>query len=249
MFCKIASAAALAGCVAGAVAAPHTPVISPNFGMAQYDVVKRDGALSLDGKVDEAVWADVPAISGAFHFPWMTQEAPRTVFKGFSDGQDFYFSFVVRDKQELAAEQWQDESTVDGEDRVELFFAGAPVDRPGEDGMERYYAIEVDPKGRVHDYSIAYYRQFDGDWSLAGLETKAALTDDGYSVEGKIPLKTLQELHLLRDGLMRTGVFRAEFSPSSGTEPRMEWISWVNPNTPQPDFHVDSAFGVFRFLP
>ena len=34
MFCKIASAAALAGCVAGAVAAPHTPVISPNFGMA-----------------------------------------------------------------------------------------------------------------------------------------------------------------------------------------------------------------------
>jgi len=47
MFCKIASAAALAGCVAGAVAAPHTPVISPNFGMAQYDVVKRDGALSL----------------------------------------------------------------------------------------------------------------------------------------------------------------------------------------------------------
>ena len=155
MFCKIASAAALAGCVAGAVAAPHTPVISPNFGMAQYDVVKRDGALSLDGKVDEAVWADVPAISGAFHFPWMTQEAPRTVFKGFSDGQDFYFSFVVRDKQVLAAEQWQDESTVDGEDRVELFFAGAPVDRPGEDGMERYYAIEVDPKGRGHDYSIA----------------------------------------------------------------------------------------------
>ena len=191
----------------------------------------------------------MPAISGAIQFPWMTQEAPRTVFKGFSDGQDFYFSFVVRDKQVLAAEQWQDESTVDGEDRVELFFAGAPVDRPGEDGMERYYAIEVDPKGRVHDYSIAYYRQFDGDWSLAGLETKAALTDDGYSVEGKIPLKTLQELHLLRDGLMRTGVFRAEFSPSSGTEPRMEWISWVNPNTPQPDFHVDSAFGVFRFLP
>ena len=83
MFCKIASAAALAGCVADAVAAPHTPVISPSFGMAQYDVVKRDGALSLDGKVDEAVWADVPAISGAFHFPWMTQEAPRTVFKGF----------------------------------------------------------------------------------------------------------------------------------------------------------------------
>ena len=55
MFCKIVSAAALAGCVAGAVAAPHTPVISPNFGMAQYNVVKRDGALSLDGKVDEAV--------------------------------------------------------------------------------------------------------------------------------------------------------------------------------------------------
>ena len=203
MFCKSAVAAALAGLAVVAVAAP-SPVISPNFGMAQYDVVRREGKVALDGKVDEAV---------------------------------------------LAAEQWQDESTVDGEDRVELFFAGAPVDRPGENGMERYYAIEVDAKGRVHDYAIAYYRQFDSDWALTGLESKAVLTGDGYSVEGKIPLKVLQDLHLLRDGLMRTGVFRAEFSPSGGTEPRAEWISWVNPNTPQPDFHVDSAFGVFRFLP
>lgn len=248
MFCKSAVAAALAGLAVVAVAAP-SPVISPNFGMAQYDVVRRESKVALDGKVDETVWTEVPALAGAFHFPWAPQEAPATVFRAFSDGEDFYFSFVVKDKQVLAAEQWQDESTVDGEDRVELFFAGAPVDRPGENGMERYYAIEVDAKGRVHDYAIAYYRQFDSDWALTGLESKAVLTGDGYSVEGKIPLKVLQDLHLLRDGLMRTGVFRAEFSPSGGTEPRAEWISWVNPNTPQPDFHVDSAFGVFRFLP
>ena len=241
-------AAALLGGGAAAWAA-HTPVISPNYGMSQYDVVKRSEAVALDGKINEDIWAQIPALAGSFHYPWAEKEAPATVFKAFSDGENFYFSFVVSDKQVLTSEHWSDESTLDGEDRVELFFAGEPIDRPGESGMSRYYAIEVDSQGRVHDYAIDYYRKFDSSWNLPGLESKAELTANGYSVEGKIPLKTLQDLKLLRDGTMRTGVFRAEFSPSGSAEPVMEWISWVNPNTPQPDFHVDSAFGIFRFLP
>ena len=80
------------------------------------------------------------------------------------------------------------------EDRVELFFAGSYIDKPGPDGMEKYYGLEIDPKGRVHDYSIEYYRKFDGKWNMEGLETKATVTDDGYIVEGKIPMKSLQDL-------------------------------------------------------
>lgn len=221
----------------------------PDGGYAVYDVVKRAEAPALDGKLDDAVWAGVPAVSGNFHFPWDAKEAPLTVFKAYADGEHFYFAFDVTDAKVVSIQEWKDESTVDGEDRVELFFAADRVDRPGSNGMARYYAIEVDPLGRVHDYSIEYYRKFDSAWTLAGLESKAMLTDAGYSVEGKIPLKSLQELGVLHDGEMRTGVFRAEFSPSGGAEPLMEWISWVNPHTPTPDFHVDSAFGQFRFLP
>ena len=66
------------------------------------------------------------------------------------------------DQDVVVEKDWKDdESTVDAEDRVELFFAGGSVDKPTPEGMPLYYGIEVDPEGRVHDYSIEYYRKFD----------------------------------------------------------------------------------------
>jgi len=216
-----------------------------------YDVVKRDEKAVIDGKLDDAVWANVASISGDFHFPWDAKEAPLTEFKGYNDGTDFYFSFKVIDSDVVSEEAWkEDESTVDNEDRVELFFAGGNVSLPTPDGMQLYYGIEVDPKGRVHDYSIEYYRHFDSTWNLENLETKATVTEDGYTVEGKVPLKSLTDLKLLNNGTMRTGVYRAEFSSpkKQGEDLIMEWISWVDPKTEAPDFHVNASFGEFRFL-
>ncbi|EJW93918.1 endoxylanase precursor, partial [gut metagenome] len=202
----------------------------------------------MDGKMDEEAWQDVYDISGAFHYPWEAKEAPFTAFKAYHDGTNFYFGFEVKDADVLQDENWnEDESTVDGEDRVELFFAGGSVDKPGPKGMELYYGVEIDPKGRVHDYSIEYYRHFDGQWNLEGLETAATTSDDGYVVEGMVPLKSLQDLNLIRNDVMRTGVYRAEFSTPAkeGDDPIMEWISWVDPKTAEPDYHVDSSFGEF----
>lgn len=214
-----------------------------------YDVVFRDGKAAVDGVLDEDVWKDVPAIAGGFHFPWDPKEAPFTEFKGYNDGTDFYFSFHVVDA-EVLADEWTDESTVDNEDRVELFFAGQYIDKPSPEGMKLYYGIEVDPEGRVHDYSIKYYRDFDTEWNLEGLETAAVTTENGYDVEGKIPLKSLEDLELINNGVMRAGVYRAEFSSTENAEEPilMEWISWVDPKTAVPDYHVASSFGEFRFL-
>lgn len=213
-----------------------------------YDVVKREEQITIDGKLDEKVWESVPTISGGFHFPWDDKEAPFTEFKAFHDEKNFYFSFYVKDEDIVVDKEWKDdESTVDDEDRVELFFAGGNVDKPGEDGMEKYYGIEIDPDGRVHDYSIEYYRNFDSKWNLEGLETKATRGDDYYIVEGKIPMQSLNDLNLIHDNVMRTGVYRADFSKKDD-ETIMEWISWVDPKTKNPDFHVNSSFGEFRFL-
>lgn len=216
-----------------------------------YDIAKRTEKASVDGKLDDGVWKTVAALSGDFHFPWDAKEAPLTVFKGYHDGTNFYFGFDVTDADVLVEEAWKDdESTVDAEDRAELFFAGGSVDKPTPKGMPLYYGIEIDPKGRVHDYSIEYYRKFDSKWNLEGLETKGTKTDTGYVVEGKIPLKSLKDLGLIQNDVMRAGVYRAEFSkPKTGEkDPVMEWISWVDPKTEAPDYHVDSSFGEFRFL-
>lgn len=247
-----ASLFALTGCNSNnASTSPTTSVAYNEATTPHYDIVKRDQAASIDGSLEDEVWKDIPAISGGFHFPWDSKEAPFTEFKGYHDKDDFYFCFTVKDQDVVMDENWKDdESTVDMEDRVELFFAGTYIDKPGPDGMEKYYGIEIDPKGRVHDYSIVYYRDFDGKWNLEGLETKAVVNDDGYIVEGKVPMKTLEDLKLLNDNIMRAGIYRAEFSTPTkdGEDPKMEWISWVDPKTANPDFHVASSFGEFRFL-
>lgn len=213
-----------------------------------YDVASEKAAVAVDGKVDEAVWAQVGAIDGSFHFPWEAVKAPRTIFKAFHDAQNFYFSFVVYDADIVAQKAWKGESTVDNEDRVELFFAPSAVDKPAVGGLPAYYAIEVDPLGRVHDYSTVYYRHMDSAWKMQGLRTTAVIEDGKYTVEGAIPLQTLKALKLIdANGVMRTGVYRAEFSQKKeGLD--MRWISWVDPKTPEPDYHVDSSFGEFRFL-
>ncbi len=219
-------------------------------GTAQYDVIAVENpTLNVDGKLDETCWTDIPEISGSFNYPWEAIQTPKTVFKGFHDGTYFYFSFVVEDKEVLVEDGWNaDESTVDVEDRVEIFFAGGSVDQPDDYKLAPYYSFEVDAKGRVHDYSAVYYRHLDSTWNLKGLKAAGVITESGYIVEGAVPIASLKDLNLLRkDSTIRAGIFRAEFS-TAGSEIKMQWISWVDPNTTYPDFHVDSAFGVFRFL-
>ena len=245
-----AAMVSLCGCSSSSDAAGTAAVAYNEATTPHYDVVKRDAKATIDAKLDDEVWKDVSDISGGFHFPWDTKEAPLTKFQGYHDGTDFYFCFEVTDENVVTQEEWKDdESTVDNEDRVELFFAGGSVDKPTTSGMEKYYGVEIDPQGRVHDYSIEYYRHFDGTWDLEGLETKGAATENGYIVEGKVPLKSLEDLKLIRNNVMRAGVYRAEFSTQENSdELLMEWISWVDPKTEAPDFHVDSSFGEFRFL-
>lgn len=221
-----------------------------------YGVVKRSDSVSLDGAVEETVWANVPAISGAFQYPWENAEPPSTTFKAFHDDSNFYFSFVCADPQVLAKTDFAGERvTVDVEDRVELFFSPSPIDKAVDYALPTYYAVEVDALGRVHDYSMVFYRAaMDSAWNMPGLKTAGKRTAGGYSVEGVVPIASLRELNLLggKDGnVILTGAFRAEFSGDTEKPDAIEqrWISWIDPETDVPDFHVESAFGKFVLLP
>lgn len=220
-----------------------------------YDVVSRFSEIKIDGDVNEGVWKNVPSINGNFRFPWEKAEAPNTVFKAFHNGRFLFFSFVCEDPAVLVKEQFGDErATVDVEDRVELFFAPSPIHKPVDYKMPTYYAVEIDALGRVHDYSMQFYRSnMDSSWRMPGLKTAGKLIDNGYSVEGSIPLDELIKLGVLEDtsdDYMLVGVFRAEFSGDMDNPDKLiqRWISWVDPFTDDPDFHVDEAFGYFRLL-
>jgi hypothetical protein len=117
----------------------------------------------------------------------------------------------------------------------------------------------------VFDYRASYYRHMDPMWGWKGLETKASLLPQGYVVEGRITLASFEALGFprLQPGVkIRCGLYRAEFShdrrgrPATprdskhtagrqldGPLPIEDWMSWVDPGTKEPDFHVPASLG------
>lgn len=176
-----------------------------------------------------------------FGFPWSDKPAPRTVFRAGVDGERLQFTFEADDADLVVAEKWEGESTVDGEDRVEIFFAK-------DADLTDYWCVEIDPLGRVHDYHARHYRRFDSDWNCPGLKTEAERTPAGYAVRGSVPLAALSDLMgrpIAAGSEIRVGLFRAEFhgtDPATRGEADDDWISWARPNVPKPDFHVPGAF-------
>ena len=76
------------------------------------------------------------------------------------------------------------------------------------------------------------------------------LREKGYSVEGTIPFASFEALGfppLGSEKPIKFGMFRAEFSHGPGPEPIENWLSWVDPKTEEPDFHVPGAFGYLTF--
>ncbi len=199
--------------------------------------------VAIDGSLKEPAWRSA-AVLKDLSFPWERRPAPKTEFRAIRDDDTFYFSFAVVDSDIVVAETFDGESVVDGEDRVEIFMTCDPE-------LKKYYCLEIDPRGRVHDYAAVYYRTFDGSWNCPGLRTAGTINEKGYVVEGSVPLQRLQSLGLWSGepgATIRAGVFRAEFDHGPGAAPVEHWISWVDPGTKEPDFHVPSAFGLFRLV-
>lgn len=175
-----------------------------------------------------------------FKYPWSKNPPPRTSFEAGIAGDHWHFMFDVEDLDIVTSSAWTGESTLDDEDRVEIFFSRDPA-------LNRYFCIEIDALGRVHDYSAKFYRHFESEWHCPGLKTSAELTSAGYRVKGSIPLTTLSALlgEEVKSGTtVNMGVFRAEFrgaDKSPHGEASDNWISWQSPATRTPDFHVPSA--------
>jgi hypothetical protein len=180
----------------------------------------------------------------------------------FCDDQYLYFAFRAEDADIVVLDKLRDKEDVGFEDRAEMFLSLDPQ-------MKDYFGLEIDPRGRVMDYRASYYRQYDRKWTCPGLETAASVGQVGklshYTVEGRIPLGTLVEMgfpRLTPGAKILCGLYRAEFSHDrsgrsvvqqdsihhrgrtlDGPLPIEEWISWVDPKTPEADFHVPSSLG------
>jgi hypothetical protein len=223
-----------------------------------YKVRYRPGVrIDLDGKASEPAWEQA-GVERQFRFPWRQVAAPTTEFRALCDDTHLYFHFRVHDEDIVVLETLRDEEDEVFEDRVEFYFSR-------DNQMKEYFCLELDSRGRVMDYRGTYYRQFDRKWSMPGIEARALQLQAGYELEGRIALAGFEALGYprLQPGVkIRCGLFRAEFShdrsgravvqkPSihnrgrriEGPPPIQNWISWIDPRTEEPDFHVPTSLG------
>jgi len=204
--------------------------------------VDTDG-ITLDGSVDEEVWSTANLLEDV-RLPWNPgKKPPATSFRAVYGPGGFFFSFDVKDADVVVRESIKNEKEIIHEDRVELFFARSPE-------LETYYGLEIDPEGRPFSYQSTYYRDSDLSWDLPVMKLGSSISEDGYVVEGMIPLSFFVRNRLFSgtdDVRVMTGLFRAEFEQREGGGIKHYWMTWIDPETSGADFHRPQAFGWFVF--
>ncbi|WP_108423626.1 carbohydrate-binding family 9-like protein [Flagellimonas amoyensis] len=198
-----------------------------------------------DGIVKEGVWESLPALTD-FKQPWNTRPIQKTEFKACHDKEWLYLRYRVEDSAVHVQKVSGHKMEVVHGDRVEIFFQ---VDAK----LNTYYCLEVDPDGRILDYTATFYREFDYEWSWpkGHLSAKAVRTESGYGVELKVSLESLKNLDILKNGVIGAGIYRGDcqnLGHFPDTESEFVWITWVDPKLQEPDFHVPSSFGRLKLV-
>lgn len=194
--------------------------------------------IKVDGTSDDHAWGRAIILKD-FLLPWENDKPQLTIFRALYDTSNLYIFFQAMDHNMVIKDSIRNEIDISKEDRVELFISKNKT-------MDEYFCIEIDPLGRVLDYRASYYRKFDDKWNIDGILVGSKIYPESYQVEFSIPLKSLIKMGVNISEDFYVGLFRADLENSvSGL--KENWLSWVDPKTPEPDFHVPQALGLFHF--
>lgn len=195
--------------------------------------------LNISGKGDDVLW-NKAAILDNFVSPWNTDKKSEIIFKALWDRENLFFNFTVFDTEIHIEKKDDSVESIGNSDRVELFF------RP-DDSLNPYYCLEIDTCSRIMDFIAYPNRNFDfnWDWPQNNLKVKSSINADSFIVEGSISIKSLKRFNLIKNNTIETGVFRAKYKKTQNKTFEPTWITWVNPNTETPNFHISSSFGRF----
>ncbi len=209
--------------------------------------VKKATEVTLSGNVDDPQWNVANNLTD-FKSPWDNKPVDPIAFRALYDEEYLYFSFVVADNEVYTDLKDDSKESIAQSDRVELFLRSDNL-------LDPYYCLEIDTQPRVMDFLARPNRDFDLGWSwpAAGIEVKSAIDEQKFSVEGKLSLASLKALNLLKqdeDGYyLEVGVYRAKYTRETTGQNKATWITWIDPQTEYPEFHIKDSFGVFRLEP
>jgi len=208
-----------------------------------YHVKKIKKPIQVTGKGKDKQWKKAKQLCD-FSFPWQDKTPPKTNFKALYDKTHFYFLFRATDAKIIQKEKRLKERATVHSDRVELFFKDSKDNKP-------YYSLELDALGRILDTKANFYQTIDVAWTWPTNEllVKTSIDPSGYWVEGSISLASLRTLGVYKeDGILRIGLYRADYIMTADGNIQPQWISWVQPDSKTPNFHIPSSFGVLKLM-
>lgn len=207
--------------------------------MKEYQVhLIKEKQLIISGNGDDLEWDNAQILTD-FCSPWSTGKGKEVIFKALWNRENLFFNFTVLDT-EIHLEKKDDSiESIGNSDRVELFFRTDAT-------MNPYYCLEIDTRGRVMDFIAYPDKNFDFNWNWPKneLTVKSSVKANSFIVEGSISIKSLKSLSLIKNNRIETGIFRAKYIKTQNESVKPNWITWINPNTETPNFHIDSSFGV-----
>jgi len=212
-----------------------------NIDSKTYTVRRRMGSSPPELTASASILNDAEELTD-FVYPWETGKPVASMkFKAMYDDQWLYWLFQVEDEDIKIHVDKNEKEEVVYSDRVELFFTT-------DEALSSYYCLEIDPLARVFDYRGSHYRKFNTSWNWpeGHLNVYAQRSNIGYSVTGMISIESLKKLDLLKNAMLRCGLYRGKCMEINLEKEAMKWISWIDPKSASPDFHIPSSFGTLR---
>jgi hypothetical protein len=211
--------------------------------LKEYQVNLIDKKLQNENVIlDSSFWENANCLID-FCSPWDEKPVSKIEFKAIHDRENFYFKFRVFDTNIYIDQKDDSVDSIGNSDRVELFFRA-------NDSLNPYYCLEMDTSARIMDFEAKPNKDFDFNWNWPkeDLEVKSSKDETSFTVEGRISFVSLKKLNLIQNNVIEAGVFRAKFLKKANDSLDATWISWVNPNTDRPNFHIASSFGKFKLI-
>lgn len=192
--------------------------------------------------LDSFFWEKANCLTD-FSSPWNNDPVLKIEFRALWDRENFYFNFRVFDTNVYIDKKDNSVDSICNSDRVELFFRS-------NDQLNPYYCLEMDPSIRLLDFVARPNKVFDYKWKWPENNIKLESFSDevSFTVAGAISISSLEKLDLIHDNIIEAGVYRAKFSKDENGNYEPTWITWVNPNTAEPNFHIASSFGKFVLM-
>lgn len=192
--------------------------------------------------LDSFFWEKANCLTD-FTSPWSNDPILRIEFRALWDQENFYFNFRVFDADVYMDQKDNSVDSICNSDRVELFFRS-------NDKLNPYYCLEIDPSTRLLDFEARPNKIFDYGWKWPENHIKLVSSKDeiSFTVAGSISVASLEELDLIHDNSIEAGVYRAKFNKDKNGNYEPTWITWVDPNTEDPNFHIASSFGEFILI-